>query len=248
MTGDGGAETRLPNPRFKLEFVRRLGPDWEDLADLVGIEPHQKARFPVGREAGRLWEWLEARNLLATLPEALRAIRREDLLKLVGRASEVANLIVTRFDAYRSEWELREIYLEVVAGAASPTVDVQDVVRAGGSYANLHFVAHRAMQVLSDDSSGDLVQRALSARESGESTEVHIFLVGPKDECDTACRRVNRWLGPAEPGQLFVRIFADDDGLASGLARTIGQQVRSHDRQHPTALYRGFGDTTVGGY
>lgn len=248
VTGEGGVEARLSNPRVKLEFVRRLDDDWEDLADLLGIRPDQKARFPRGQEARRIWEWLEVRNRLTALPAALRMIDRGELAYLVERASEVASLIVTRFDTYRSGWDLREIYLEVVAGAASATVDVQDVRRAGGSYADLHFVAHRAMQVISNDSSGDLVQQALSAREAGESTEVHILLVGPVDQCEIASSRVNGWLGPSEPGQLFLRNVPDDDGLANGLAKTIGQQVRSHERQHPNALYRGFRDTTVGGY
>ncbi|WP_433219288.1 AAA family ATPase [Dactylosporangium sp. CS-047395] len=63
--------------------MRRIGPDWVDLADLAGVRPHQRARFPHGDEPRALWEWLEARGRLGELAPALRALDRDDLADLV---------------------------------------------------------------------------------------------------------------------------------------------------------------------
>jgi hypothetical protein len=63
----------------KLTVAHRLGDDWQDLADYVAIPPDQRQRFAAGREPQAVWEWLEARQRLAELPEALRYIGRDDL-------------------------------------------------------------------------------------------------------------------------------------------------------------------------
>ena len=63
----------------KLVFCRRLGKSWRDLADAVNIPGHERSAFPQGQEAREIWEWLECRDRLATLPERLQFIDRNDL-------------------------------------------------------------------------------------------------------------------------------------------------------------------------
>lgn len=66
----------------KLKFVRRLSTSWEELADLYDVPAHERARFRAGEEARDLWNWLEARDKLSSLPEMLRAVGRDDLAEL----------------------------------------------------------------------------------------------------------------------------------------------------------------------
>ncbi|MEV7624090.1 hypothetical protein [Actinoplanes sp. NPDC089786] len=68
--------------RVKVAFSQRLGDDWRDIADLLGIPVYSQARFAMGGEARPIWEWLEARGRLAELRDALRAIGRPDLVEL----------------------------------------------------------------------------------------------------------------------------------------------------------------------
>jgi hypothetical protein len=67
----------------KLEFCRRIGPDWVELADLLGVSPHEKRRFETGQEPRALWEWLQDRSRLAELPDMLTRIGRADLAKIM---------------------------------------------------------------------------------------------------------------------------------------------------------------------
>ena len=88
MLGEGWElTTTTPEPHrtlgeVKIEVCRLLGDDWEELADYVGIQPHEKARFARGEEPRRIWEWLEVRRRLPDLPEALAAVGRHDLQEL----------------------------------------------------------------------------------------------------------------------------------------------------------------------
>lgn len=65
-----------------VRFCHRLGDSWSDLADVLDVPTHDRARFTTGDEARALWEWLERRNRLAQLPMALVAVRRRDLAGL----------------------------------------------------------------------------------------------------------------------------------------------------------------------
>ena len=66
--------------RQKLAFARRLGDDWQDLADYFDMAPDQRQRFAPGREPQGVWEWLEARQRLPELLDALRYIDRTDIV------------------------------------------------------------------------------------------------------------------------------------------------------------------------
>lgn len=79
----GVAEPAMSFPgEVKLQYCRRLRDDWHDLADIIGIPEHERARFATGLEARAIWGWLERRQQLARLPDALSAIGRGDLAGL----------------------------------------------------------------------------------------------------------------------------------------------------------------------
>lgn len=69
----------------KIDLCRRLGADWQHLADYFGIDPAERARFDRGWEPQRVWEWLEAHGQLDRLAEGLRYIGRDDLAELLSR-------------------------------------------------------------------------------------------------------------------------------------------------------------------
>jgi nucleoside phosphorylase len=72
----------VPAPA-KVEVVRRLTYDWQDLADYLGIPSWAVGRFRPGDEAHEVWIWLESRDRLTDLPDALDAIGRADLARLL---------------------------------------------------------------------------------------------------------------------------------------------------------------------
>lgn len=71
--------------RTKIEFLRRLGQSWRDLATYVGIPAYEQDRFERGDEGRQIWVWLENRTRLHRLPPALIAIERQDLADLLRR-------------------------------------------------------------------------------------------------------------------------------------------------------------------
>ncbi len=71
--------------QVKIDLCRRLGGDWQLLADYFNIEPADRTRFGQGWEPQRVWEWLEARGRLAELTAGLRYIQRGDLAELLNR-------------------------------------------------------------------------------------------------------------------------------------------------------------------
>jgi hypothetical protein len=95
-TGNAGADSQPPQPPaktptdsdfgpVKIDLCRRLGVDWQNLADYFGIEPADRARFDRGWEPQRVWEWLASHGQLARLAEGLRYIGRSDLAELLNR-------------------------------------------------------------------------------------------------------------------------------------------------------------------
>ena len=75
----------------KLEVIRRLHYDWQDLADLLGVPPHERHHFDGGDEPRALWEWLESRERLPDLVNALDEIGRTDLADLL-RDRQASNI------------------------------------------------------------------------------------------------------------------------------------------------------------
>jgi hypothetical protein len=66
--------------RQKLAFARRLGDNWQDLADYFDMPVEQRHSFAPGREPQGVWEWLAARQRLPELLDALRYIDRTDIV------------------------------------------------------------------------------------------------------------------------------------------------------------------------
>jgi hypothetical protein len=67
----------------KLAFARRLGNNWQDLADYFDLPVDQRHSFVPGREPQGVWEWLEAHQRLPELLDALRYIDRTDIVVAV---------------------------------------------------------------------------------------------------------------------------------------------------------------------
>ena len=73
---------RLATGRNKLQFNNRLGESYRDLASYFGIKLNERKSWEPGNEGERIIEWLEQRNKLEELPEALREVERDDLVDL----------------------------------------------------------------------------------------------------------------------------------------------------------------------
>ena len=74
-------------PRFaigknKLQFNNRLGESYKQLATYFGIKVNERKLWEPGNEGERIIEWLEQRNRLEELPEALKDVERDDLVDL----------------------------------------------------------------------------------------------------------------------------------------------------------------------
>ena len=70
--------------KIKIQLCRKLGLDWQDVADYFDIPPHRRNQFHQGRECQAIWEWLEERNKLYSLKEALDFLERDNLVKLLN--------------------------------------------------------------------------------------------------------------------------------------------------------------------
>ena len=64
--------------KIKIQFCRRLGSDWQELADYLEIPAYRRSQFQQGRECQAIWEWLEERKKWHTLKEALGDLERQD--------------------------------------------------------------------------------------------------------------------------------------------------------------------------
>ncbi|MEU8614153.1 hypothetical protein AB0C29_39820, partial [Actinoplanes sp. NPDC048791] len=71
------------DPGAKVEFCRRLGDSWRDVADLIGVPSHERRSFKAGDEPRELWEWAESRRRLPDLRDALPEAGRADLVELI---------------------------------------------------------------------------------------------------------------------------------------------------------------------
>ena len=69
--------------QIKIQLCRRLGKEWSDLADYFDIPDYHRSRFSQGRECQEIWEWLQVRDRLYSLRDALIYIGRADLIDLL---------------------------------------------------------------------------------------------------------------------------------------------------------------------
>src|SRR5215467_9930161 len=74
------AYTDMITGRKKLAFARRLENNWQDLLVYFDVPAGQRLSFAPGREPQGVWEWLEARQRLPELLDALRYIDRTDIV------------------------------------------------------------------------------------------------------------------------------------------------------------------------
>jgi hypothetical protein len=72
----------IPGP-VKAQVVRRITYYWQDLADYLGIPSYEMRRFRAGDESYEVWAWLESRDRLVDLPDALEGIGLTDLADLL---------------------------------------------------------------------------------------------------------------------------------------------------------------------
>jgi len=80
-------EIKIPrhySGKIKIQLCRKLGLDWQDLADYFEIPPYRRSQFSKGLECQAIWEWLEERNKLYSLKEALDFLERQDLVELLN--------------------------------------------------------------------------------------------------------------------------------------------------------------------
>lgn len=71
----------------KIEFCKRLIDNWQDLADYFEIPVLERKQWN-GNEAWGIWTWLEQRNKLNKLVEALNYIGRQDIVLEVLNSSK----------------------------------------------------------------------------------------------------------------------------------------------------------------
>jgi hypothetical protein len=229
-----------PPGTVKVEFGWRCADSWHAVADILDIPQSEQQKLSTARE---LWDWLERRGRLHRLPGALRACGRDDLALLFDPAPETEpadpRILVVRFEAHPTEWPLRQIYEEVLAGSGQAAVTVED---ADGARADLYLIAHVAARIVAAGSVGEAVPRALAARRSGASDSAQIFLVGPDADCEHAEVMVHAVL--SDPGNLYVRRAADENDLGDKISQCIGLLVAKRSRRQAVPDQ----DPTVGGY
>ena len=73
---------------IKFTICSKLVDDWENLADLLEIPTHYRARFARGREPQAVWEWLEQRGKLSELENVLELLNRHDLVKILQESQD----------------------------------------------------------------------------------------------------------------------------------------------------------------
>ncbi len=73
----------------RVLFSRRLGSSWQELATYLDIPDHEVQRFETGAEGRDILTWLEQRNRIDALPEALYDIDRDDLAVILQPPPEL---------------------------------------------------------------------------------------------------------------------------------------------------------------
>ena len=96
--------------KSKIDLCRRLGNEWQDLADYFEIPAYHRRQFQQGHECQAIWEWLEARKRLQELPEALKDIEREDLLSVFEKTGSILFFLPDRGQQRKQLKETIEAY------------------------------------------------------------------------------------------------------------------------------------------
>jgi hypothetical protein len=68
--------------KIKLNFCQKLGDSHKDLALYLEIPINERRSWEAGRESEEILHWLQSREKLQELEQALKEIRREDLVEL----------------------------------------------------------------------------------------------------------------------------------------------------------------------
>jgi hypothetical protein len=68
-------------PEERSQLLQRIGPDWKKLADHFDVSASDRDTFDRGREPKELWDWLNRRKWLMSLPSALLACGRQDIIE-----------------------------------------------------------------------------------------------------------------------------------------------------------------------
>jgi len=71
--------------KVKIELCQRLVKGWRNLADYFEIPVSERSQFEKGYECQEVWEWLEGKDKLQELPEALQFIGHDDLSSLLKK-------------------------------------------------------------------------------------------------------------------------------------------------------------------
>lgn len=71
--------------KHKIRLCQRLGNDWHHLADYYEIPSHERRMFTAGMECQAIWQWLEDREKINSLPQALDFISRTDLMDILRK-------------------------------------------------------------------------------------------------------------------------------------------------------------------
>jgi hypothetical protein len=72
----------------KIAFCKRLGKNWEELADYFDIPDSLRKQYPQGNEAREIWTWLVQTDKMNKLAEALEFIERQDIVIGVLNSTE----------------------------------------------------------------------------------------------------------------------------------------------------------------
>jgi hypothetical protein len=111
----------------RVQFVRRLGIYWHDLADFFEISDHVRRQWERGHEARQLWLWLEQHGRLDGLPSALAAIDRKDLIQPLPDPPPVAAERPT-VEPVHDDGKARRRHGRVLAAGLTVTVIVASIV------------------------------------------------------------------------------------------------------------------------
>lgn len=187
-------------PRTKVQFCQRLGDTWKELADLLGVEPHERACFKRGEEARAIWERLEVRGNLDTLEAALAELNRPDLVTVLADG-RTAQPVPTSAPApasapVRTDGEALApaVRSDVIAVASPDRVVLADALLHGPAEATgAHVLLARADRIQAEDPdrAASAVQDAIDLLKNGGFAPHAALLVPRRAELLRRAERVD---------------------------------------------------------